>query len=362
MKNKKAAIIPVWVPGLVFISLIVLTTSVIYLNKKITDLPVVGEAQQQVFETAAIGEKALVYADAAASLAAQQAIFDLAYNGGDYSTKQALGFTAWASSEYENYPEEESLKSNFEDSFLNSISSYLALYTEIKLPTDYKITEIGENPMVITGSAFSNIKIEIFATAERLPEVTQPVAPGAVQEIRPKKIEKFTESQAEIKDMIYQIAEKYGVDKNIALAVAMHESSLMQMKKGVPNCNGPSNSMDCGVMQINTKAHPACYNADAKDREICSVEECKGKTVMYDTACNIAAGINFLKQLHERAQKIVDTKGSYVYCRGTTSEKIYNDPWDIALRLYNGPGGCGTRLIAYVETVRSYEKGITAIG
>ena len=370
MKSKKAAIVPVWVPGLVLISLIVLTTSVIYLNQKVTNLTVVGEAQQQVFETAATAEKALVYTDAAAGLSAQQTIFDLAYGGG-YELKQGcgwyLGFNMWATSEDDCYPEEDIVESNFEDSFLNSFSGYLSLYTEINLSTDYEITEIGENPVAVIGSAFSNIRIPIYATAERLPQVTQPTVSGVTPTItgitsiiKPPKVT-YTQSQAEIKSTIIRLAQKYNVSTNVALAVAYTESKIIQTrtKNGVVelycNINGPD-SEDCGVMQINTKVHSGCYDANAKDRDICSVEECKGMTV-YDTTCNIAAGLNLLKQNYEKAQAIAKS-GGYVYCKGKAGdERTYTDPWDIALRLYNGRG-CKKGLTQYVEIVRANEKGI----
>jgi hypothetical protein len=367
MKSKKAAIVPVWVPGLVLISLIVLTTSVIYLNKKVADLPAVGEAQQQVFETAVTAEKALVYIDTSANLAAQQAIFDLAYGGGyERELKQDcgeyLGFNLWTTSEYGDcYPKEDTTKLNFEDKFISSFSSYLSPYTEIKLPTDYRITEaeIGDNLMVIIGSAFSNIRIPIYATAERLPEVTQPVAPGAVQEIRPSKVT-YTLSQEEIKGIVIELAKKYVVPESIALAVAWHESKMAQTRKtGEIKCNinlrkTGEITRDCGVMQINSYIHSGCYDASLEQakRGICNVDECIGKTI-YDTRCNVAAGLKLLLQNYERAKSM----SRYVYCGDKPYGRTYTDTWDIVLRLYNGEG-CREDWANYVELVRADEKGI----
>lgn len=87
-----------------------------------------------------------------------------------------------------------------------------------------------------------------------------------------KQSEKKTNySKEEIKELIKKIAEKHGVNPNLAIKVAECESSLNPKAK---NENNP-NSIDRGLYQINSKWHANITDEQAYDPQFATEFFCK---------------------------------------------------------------------------------------
>ncbi|MBI2208668.1 hypothetical protein HYU50_04180, partial [Candidatus Woesearchaeota archaeon] len=124
---------------------------------------------------------------------------------------------------------------------------------------------------------------------------------------------------------------------------------------GNVNCN-PSGS--CGVMQINKNAHPDLFTPGAQRLNSfgCSAEE-----TAYDLDCNIKSGIGLLEQNYNTWGSDTSKYNSAVdnYCKDTVLNakyKSYVNPWDRALRAYNGFGCTTGADVNYVEEVNKIKE------
>lgn len=170
---------------------------------------------------------------------------------------------------------------------------------------------------------------------------------------------------ADIKERIKQIANEIGfANIELALKLAKIESSFRHCMDGTLNCgtanpnNVNCNSFgSCGVMQVNNKpnAHEDLFIVGSKRLELFG---CKKEETAYDLDCNIKSGLSILNQYYlaygnnpERYNTQVD-----YYCRDVALNakyESYTDPWDRALRAYNGFGCTVGADVAYVEKVDS---------
>lgn len=206
-KNKKAAV-PVWSISLVIMTLIVLTTATIYLNVKVRSVPRVGESQQQVFETAVIAERALLFLDSAAFLSARQAVIDAAFDGGYISDQEEencgiyLGFNMWTTEGAECYPGSENIKRTLTYYTDANLRKYVYGYEEVDLSAEYRYAIIS--PMIIVGGAVENIQMPIKQLVKevKLPVIGVPLYEELI-------IQKY-EVPASGKEMVKKIYENYG--------------------------------------------------------------------------------------------------------------------------------------------------------
>ena len=216
IKNKKAAIIPIWVPGLVLVAFVVLTTAVIFLNQKFGKLPNIGESQQQVFEAAMAAENSLVYLDASANLAAQQAVVGTAFEGG-YSFEPKcgtyMGFNLWTAKDAECYPSPEDVKSSILYHIDAGLKIYLSNYKELNLPADYRYSAVSPK-LTVVGSAINNIQIDVISRAEAVKTpvagvpVTTPTTP-TIPTVNYIPLVKYTPAKTD-KDALANIYKNYG--------------------------------------------------------------------------------------------------------------------------------------------------------
>ena len=170
----------------------------------------------------------------------------------------------------------------------------------------------------------------------------------------------LTES-ADIKERIRQLAQEIGFTNiDLALKLAKTESNFRHCNDGTLNCgtsnNGNvfTNGKDFGVMQINIDANSDLFN---QGTQRLSLFACKQGETAYDLDCNIKSGLKILQQNYnaygfntERYNSAIDE-----FCKDSSNNakyKSYADPWDRALRAYNG-FGCNAQVAGYVEKVDS---------
>jgi soluble lytic murein transglycosylase-like protein len=273
MKSKKAAIIPVWVPGLVFISLIVLTTSVIYLNDKLTNLTAIGEAQQQVFEAAIAAENTLIYIDSAASISARQAIIDTAFDGGymeDKCGESYFGFKMWTTKGDECYPEIKDTKDAFIYTTNNNLNGYLVKYEELDLLVDYKYS-IVQPQITIVGSPIKNLQIETKPTTP-VP-TTPPVVTPTTTAYKKLILREYTPSKTS-RDALQKIYDNYGTlisEASVKYGVSedLLAGGIMQESTGNPNAVSPTGCK--GIAQF---CAPTAYEYGLCDCKLSDGSDC----------------------------------------------------------------------------------------
>ena len=170
---------------------------------------------------------------------------------------------------------------------------------------------------------------------------------------------------ADIKERIRQLANEIGfANIELVLKLAKTESSFSHCMEGTSNC-GASNPDNvncnsfgsCGVMQVNRneKAHPDLFIPGSKRLELFG---CKEEETAYDLGCNIKSGLNILQQYYQAYGSDTDRYNNAVdaFCKDPTLNakyKSYADPWDRALRAYNGFGCSIGADVNYVEKVNS---------
>lgn len=339
LKNKSAKFFILMIS---IAAIIVMITALFVIGRKMDAEPI-GKRAFSIFQNYQNAEDALIYLDSAALLSSHQSIIDVALSHktdcGEY-----LGFSSWSNEEKECFPKKESLENDFSLKNSENIKIYLASYKDADLKQDYVFSVI--EPFTVIGVP----ERMIYSGGKILYEVVE--------------IPELTISQEELKERIVKKAEEIGVPKDIALALAYTESRLMHTKddRVIVGTTG-----DVGVFQINVKVHRDCAidDEDAKKEllekgywkgekrvridGICVIPECEEKTVV-DVDCNIAAGLRYLKKLRDASREPI------VYCSGIAGlEKTYTDPWQIALRKYNGLG-CIPALAQYVEIVEANRR------
>ncbi len=339
LKNKRAKFFILMVS---ISAIIVMIAALFFFVRKMDEEPI-GKRVFSVIDNYQNAEDTLIYLDSAALLSSHQSIIDVALSQ-KTDCNSYLGFSSWSDEERECPPKKESLENDFSLKMSENIKVYLASYKETELRQDY-ISLIIE-PVTVIG------------VPERM------IASGGKLLYELIEIPILTISQEELKEKISKKAEEIGIPNDIALALAYTESRLMHTRDGRVIV-GPTG--DIGAFQINVRLHRDCAidDEDAKKEllekgyqkgekivrveGICIIPECEGKTVV-DVDCNIAAGLRYLKKLHDRSREPI------VYCSGRAGlEKTYRDPWQIALRKYNGLG-CIPALAHYVEIVESNKR------
>ncbi|RME77713.1 hypothetical protein D6774_03545 [Candidatus Woesearchaeota archaeon] len=159
------------------------------------------------------------------------------------------------------------------------------------------------------------------------------------------------------KAVVLSIASELKIPQQVALNLVQAESSFRHTNPdGSVRTNQNPTSCDYGYMQINAKAHPACFDVSARRTgSICDVKECIGKTVI-EPECNIAAGLNLLRMNYDRYKDGIPE--SALRSAGCTPDKpayelyLAYRGWDAALRAYNGLS-CDPEFVAYVDKVNS---------
>ena len=128
----------------------------------------IGEFQLNLIKNFQNGEKALLYIDQSAKYALQQAIYDLASQGGYYEHPCGAfsDVSVWAVIEgqgeiKECYPSKENVKQSFLGLFNDSLGEYLANYPDAYIPADYTY-QINDN-LELIGKATDNIVIKIVS-------------------------------------------------------------------------------------------------------------------------------------------------------------------------------------------------------
>ncbi|MBI2134974.1 hypothetical protein HYU09_03210 [Candidatus Woesearchaeota archaeon] len=166
---------------------------------------------------------------------------------------------------------------------------------------------------------------------------------------------------SDIKERIKLVASEIGfTNVDLALKLAKTESNFQHCNDKSLNCgtansqNVLTNGKDFGVMQINTDAHSDLFTPGAQRLGLFA---CKEVETVYDLDCNIKSGLKILQQNYnaygfntERYNNAVDE-----FCKDNANNakyKSYTDPWDRALRAYNG-FGCNVQVAGYVEKVDS---------
>ena len=171
----------------------------------------------------------------------------------------------------------------------------------------------------------------------------------------------------ELQNKIAQFALSKDIPVDVALGLVEHESRFKHCEEGNPpydcdnsvsviknentNDEGEVVSTDYGLMQINDRAHPGCYDANHEDgRGICAITECDGK-YPFDITCNMAAGLTLLKQKYDEVgQEGVDPDKIPDSCSHVANQYLAYRGWDAALRMYNGLG-CAGSAPDYVDNV-----------
>jgi len=162
----------------------------------------------------------------------------------------------------------------------------------------------------------------------------------------------------EVKERVSQISQEIGFpNKEIALKLAKTESNFQHCIDGTLNCgtsnkeNVITNGEDYGVMQINIYAHSDLFTSGSERLEEFG---CKAEETAYDLDCNIKAGLNILQKNHDtyglNAELYTDKVDTYCLDQEFNAKyKLYTDPWDRALRAYNGFGCANTQIAGYVD-------------
>ena len=141
----------------------------IFVNLGRGEFDVIGMSSLKLIGVSNDAESALFYIDQSAKYALQQAVYDLASNGGYYDAE--CGYfgdsNVWAAIEKINgkskikkcYPSDDALKKGFAKFFDESLNSYLASYPNAYLPGSYNY-ELSGN-LEITGKSTENLIIVI---------------------------------------------------------------------------------------------------------------------------------------------------------------------------------------------------------
>ncbi len=127
-----------------------------------------GELSLKVLDAKEEAENKLLYIDQSASLASQQALLDLAENGGFYTQGCGLyeGYRLWNIRKETCYPEyKQELKKHFKDYF----SKYLSAYPEQGLSADIYEFSISEDKLF--GLAYENLETPIFPMSKKIGEI-----------------------------------------------------------------------------------------------------------------------------------------------------------------------------------------------
>ena len=171
MKSKKSQLFNI---SLVIITIVVLTTALIFLTKKNEpfEKEPLGKKQAELISVYQKAEKTLFYIDQSAKYAAYQALYDLAENGGFKQKKcgKYLNYNLWNN-------ENNNLEECFPDyktnlvSFIN-LEPYLTIYPETKIPlNNYEFSLINKkagssNKLEIIGVALKNLEFDIISNGK----------------------------------------------------------------------------------------------------------------------------------------------------------------------------------------------------
>lgn len=159
-------------PLIVIISLIILINLyAVLLNKNSPLKYPIGKRQFELLKAYMQAESALFYIDQSAKYSAQQAVYELANQGGYYDENDCGSFqetSVWAviekdtdsSKVKECYPSDKSVKENFKKFFNEILADYLANYPEAYVPTSYDY-ELNGN-LDIIGKAKEKLVINII--------------------------------------------------------------------------------------------------------------------------------------------------------------------------------------------------------
>lgn len=128
----------------------------------------IGQYQFSVLNVANKAESALLYIDQSAKYSMQQAVYDLASQGGYYEPPCGTfsDVSVWAVIESQGeikqcYPSKENVKQSFLVLFNDSLGGYLANYPDAYIPADHTY-QINDNQELI-GKATDNIVIKIVS-------------------------------------------------------------------------------------------------------------------------------------------------------------------------------------------------------
>ena len=167
--------------------------------------------------------------------------------------------------------------------------------------------------------------------------------------------------KSEIENKIITEARARNVPPSIALAVAELESQFSHCVQEPCGTNTPENvrcptnnpgtnkeSKDCGIMQINDKAHSGWFKSGGATECGCSSTE-----TVYDLDCNIKCGIYYLRKNYNQYRSGVSYKCGSV-------DTTYTE-WEAALRAYNGLG-CISGADIYVARVSYLSQKYTDVG
>jgi len=159
-KSKKSMLFQ---PLLVLFTIVVLTFAFFRLETHYNELAgmnkYIGSRQVEIVRTYQKTENTLFYIDQSAKLSADQAIYELAQNGGFHTTQdyeKAFGYFLWFAKDKEYYP---NYKLNFDILLNENLDNYFNLYKDTKLPKNNYESTFYNNQLI--GNALENINIPI---------------------------------------------------------------------------------------------------------------------------------------------------------------------------------------------------------
>ena len=178
MKSKRGALVYNWTLTLMII--FILGWAYLQFYSKYTKNEPLGTKQIKLFKTYAQGESALFYIDQSAKYSLQQAVYDLAKNGGiseiditdshasaTYECGRFKGAFVWYEIRKDDSGiveksciDEESLSKNLQFYFNENMNKYLGNYPK-NLPQDNYIYEVKNN-LELIGHAIEPLKFDIF--------------------------------------------------------------------------------------------------------------------------------------------------------------------------------------------------------
>ncbi|MBU1849293.1 MAG: transglycosylase SLT domain-containing protein [Nanoarchaeota archaeon] len=158
-------------------------------------------------------------------------------------------------------------------------------------------------------------------------------------------------------DAYEQFIEKYASEEGIP--VPLIKSLIYHESKGWEEANSTANAL--GLMQIvpfDPKGvmvnHNFSVKTSCKFTKADTIQEFTAKNVgkeYFDPEKNICCGVKFLKEKMEQKKEVTWNCCGKLTDKGTCVRKIYDNSYEIGLRLYNG-GACGNWVDPdYVETI-----------
>jgi len=169
---------------------------------------------------------------------------------------------------------------------------------------------------------------------------------------------------------VIELANSLSANPPLAVSIANWETrgSFNHCNDGTLNCGtfNPDNvncnpSGSCGVMQINKNAHPDLFTSE---NSRLNTFRCNSGETAWDLDCNIKSGIGLLKQNYDtwgsdttKYNLAVDNNCNPANNPSNNAKyKSYTNPWDRALRAYNGFGCTTGADVTYVEEVNRIKE------